>query len=346
MPPIPGPPWFSYVRTASVDVDCPAPRTLQRSSWSRRSTCAVVWSAIMLCTVLTAAVALWQRRSGGPPENCPPSMLGQPPNCTAAKEPLQMTVSMYDALPSLYCASVMRSKGYEVPLMKAQVQRGVGIFSCDEHSVFADKAISLGKGVNTTAFPIAPVGVSVDGHAACVQLFLNFWGAVKRDGRFRRYDWTLKVDPDAMMLVDRVRLKLKPHTHEPLQSLFLRTCNRFPINEDFKMPYTGMYGATEAFTRPALEAFLAKHDPVCTSLPWQSWGEDNFMVICMHRLGIWHVDDWHFLADTECFGTNCADGVYAVYHHFKSEDAWLKCLWQATGSAQSLLRATHGPLSM
>merc|ERR1712012_1525019 len=48
-----------------------------------------------------------------------------------------------NGFPSLFCFTFMRSKGFEVKLLKHQVKRQFGIFACDDFLVVADREISL-----------------------------------------------------------------------------------------------------------------------------------------------------------------------------------------------------------
>merc|ERR1719227_10320 len=51
-------------------------------------------------------------------------------------------VSKLEGFPSLFCFSFMMEK--QADLMKAQIERGAGIFACDEFSVLAFQKVSLG----------------------------------------------------------------------------------------------------------------------------------------------------------------------------------------------------------
>merc|ERR1712048_321192 len=78
-------------------------------------------------------------------------------------------------------------------------------------------------------------------------LFMKVWDAIIDKGDYVYYDWVAKVDPDAVLMPDRLRLHVAPHTntgdHE--DRLFFVNCNAWPDAPTFPM----MYGALEVFSR-------------------------------------------------------------------------------------------------
>lgn len=218
---------------------------------------------------------------------------------------------------------------YEYGLVKRQVREGVGIFLCDEHIVFSqDGPFSLGRlpggqEVNATRFVKAPVGRSEDNTAANALLFMHVFEVLQKDGRWQRHDWTIKADPDAVVLPWRVRQHLGGATG---QRNYLVNCNAFPDSPNFPT----IYGAFEAYSRMSLQAYFAGVGRCTDSLPWQRFGEDKFMDRCLKMLGVSPFGDFSILGDNRCTGANCGDGTSAAYHDFKSQDAWFQCWAQAT----------------
>jgi len=84
--------------------------------------------------------------------------------------------------------------------------------------------------------------MSKDGTAGNALLFMHLWDAVNAAGTYKLLDWTVKVDPDAVLLPDRLRYHLKPRTG---QKVFVRNCNAFPASGDFPM----MYGSLEVISK-------------------------------------------------------------------------------------------------
>jgi len=242
---------------------------------------------------------------------------------------ITMTTTTTWGNPSLFCFEVMMTTTYEFGLVKKQIAAGAGIFTCDEHAVFSQNGRTLlaqgpsGPPVYTIWFEKAPVWKSQDNTAANTLLFMHLWEAVKKDGRYAHHHWTVKADPDAVVLPWRIRNHLAKATGP---NNYLVNCNKYPGTKNFPM----IYGAFEAYSRDAMQAYFNGGDKRCAGeLPWRPWGEDFFMHRCMKLLGVQQYDDFSVLADKRCMGADCNDGVAGAYHDFKSEDAWFQCWNQA-----------------
>jgi len=239
------------------------------------------------------------------------------------------TTSTTWGFPSLFCFEVMMTTTYEFGLVKEQIRRGAGIFNCDEYSVFSqDPRTYLGKPphgppIHTKWFKKAFVGKSQDGTAGNTLLFMHLWDAVKEDGHWKKHDWTVKADPDAVVLPWRIRKHLAQATGP---NNYLVNCNKVPGNPNFPM----IFGAFEAFSSQSLQTYFDGGDRKCRNeLHWQPWGEDFFMHHCMMHLGVQQYDDFGILSDKRCTGANCMDGWAAAYHDFKSQASWFQCWDQA-----------------
>jgi hypothetical protein len=227
--------------------------------------------------------------------------------------------------PSLFCFSVFRAAGYEPDLMRAQLNGNTGIFTCDEFAVITDDQLSRGEGpqgpVDALVIPSTAVGVSKDHTAANVQVFIHAWEQIRQDFRYRFHDWTLKVDPDAVILPDRLRQHLSKFTRP---STFLKNCNRF-----HGPGWPAMYGALEAFSRQAIMTYFDGAKKCKDELQWQKWGEDIYMTACMGHLGVESDTDLNLVGDGVCMGADCGDSSKAVFHPFKSPEKYMECYEQA-----------------
>jgi len=211
--------------------------------------------------------------------------------------------------PSLYCFSVLRTVGYEVGLIEAQHDKGIGIFGCDATSLLtADGSISMGS-YKSIKFQGAPIVKSVDNTAGNTQLFVHAWDAVIAANIWRNHTFTLKVDPDAVLIPDRVRWHLVPHVGA---TMYIVNC---PV-------WDMMYGSLEVFSYYAIKEWSRRghdcHDP-------NNWGEDKYMTNCMDFLGVSRVHDKNIVADNLCLGSNCANGHAAAFHPYKDVNQWLQC---------------------
>jgi len=225
--------------------------------------------------------------------------------------------------------------------MKSQIQRNAGIFACDGYDVFAAENDTLGTtkdGITVKAnlIPEISVGISQDGTAGNSKLFMAVWDKIIAMGRFRNYDWTIKVDPDAVLLPWRLRSHMAPHTGE---KVYVVNCNKFPQSPNFPM----MYGALEVFSKNAMEAYAEGSWKCGTQLPWKLWGEDYYMTHCMDFLSVGRIGDFSVLGDNMCVGAHCGDTNTASFHPFKNENDWIMCWDVANGLPPPAPPATTPP---
>jgi len=231
--------------------------------------------------------------------------------------------------PSLYCLSLYMPSRYEGPLLRSVLARRAGIFACDGYELFAAEDDMLGAAeggsqVQPVLIPKIAVGVSQDGTAGNAQLFMAVWDKVVALGRFRYYDFTIKVDPDAVLLPWRLRGHIAAHVGS---TAYVVNCNKFPGSPNFPM----MYGAVEIFSRMAIERYGAGSGRCAAELPWQPWGEDYYMTHCMDHLGVARIEDFGALGDNMCLGARCSDGGVATFHPFKTQESWHRCWDIAVG---------------
>lgn len=225
--------------------------------------------------------------------------------------------------PSLFCFSVCQGPpNYEAGLMTSTLGSGAGIWECDEYAVFSADKFTIGDGpdgpIETVTFVPAPVIQSKDGTAGNAELFMHVWDAVKTVGKYQGTDWTVKVDPDAVLLPDRLRWHLLPHTEE---NGYVVNCAK-PYMPEGPM----MFGALEALTRSALDAYYNGVGSCTGNMPWKEWGEDLFLGKCLEFLGVGRINDFNIYSDGVCRGVDCTDPDAAAFHPKKDPDSWHACL--------------------
>jgi len=230
--------------------------------------------------------------------------------------------------PSLYCVTLYMPSGYERGLLKSVLEANAGIFHCDGYDVFAAEDDTLGTTKdNITVKPILipkiSVGVSQDGTAGNAKLFMAVWDKVIAGGRFRNYDWTIKVDPDAVLVPWRIRDHMQQHNGG---NLYVVNCNKVPGSPNFPM----MFGAVEIFSQKAMVSYALSSWKCGKQLPWKAWGEDYYMTHCMDFIGVGRIGDFGVLGDNMCTGANCKDSYTASFHPFKDTNSWMQCWGQAT----------------
>jgi hypothetical protein len=169
---------------------------------------------------------------------------------------------------TLFCWSVSRNSGYEADVMKKQLTAGAGIFACDGFAVLCESEWHVGWGpgerigeVNAITFNGAGVGTSKDGTAANAELFMNAWEAVLEHTMAMKFDWTIKVDPDAVVVPHRLR----EHFHDLSgKKVFVRNCNKLPWDPQFPMMFGSLCGICSS--PPAWNASLHLQEAQVESL--------------------------------------------------------------------------------
>jgi hypothetical protein len=231
----------------------------------------------------------------------------------------------FQGKPSMFCWSLARGTGYEAQVMMKQLELGAGIFGCDGYAVVSESKWNVGTGpgkrigqVDSLVFTGASVGISKDGTAANTEQFILGWKAVMEHTTILNHDWAIKADPDAVIVVDRLRAHLLGSTG---MSVFVRNCNSNPESPDYPM----MYGSMEAISKEALKVLRNGVDSCMIALDWQTWGEDYFLSKCFVHLQVQPLDDLAITSDGVCLGVDCHDGKAAAFHPFKGADEWTEC---------------------
>mmetsp|Transcript_51825 Transcript_51825/g.134929 ORF Transcript_51825/g.134929 Transcript_51825/m.134929 type:complete len:496 (-) Transcript_51825:391-1878(-) len=226
---------------------------------------------------------------------------------------------------SLFCFSLMMPYGYEPVLLGWQFEQGASIFACDEYAVYSNVTLTVAPGL--TSQPIASSLACAKGGefktALNTDIFIAVWARIVSDGRFRFHDFTVKVDPDAVFMAQRLRGYAARHP-ERASGLYLNNCRR------------GMHGPVEVLSRRAVEVWWggipgcqAHFGTVCSG-PCE-WGEDMFMDQCLDKvLKVDRKNNSKLLVEEACDPPkgweSCKDEHIAAYHPFKEVGAYKTCL--------------------
>jgi len=175
---------------------------------------------------------------------------------------------------------------------------GLHILQCDGHEVV--------DGVMT---PKAEWGSFSN-----IDMFMEVWEKIKGIGEWQNYDWTVKVDSDAVFIPSR----LKDHL------LKLRTpmgARVYLENIDFKFKFMG---AIEIMSKEAVRVFL-ELGHTCIRGEHEG-GEDSFLKGCLDGLGVDHQIDHEILRDKYAgLKGGCTDGWAVAYHYMKKTHDWAAC---------------------
>jgi len=166
------------------------------------------------------------------------------------------------AKPTLYCVVTMMH-GYEEELLKTALANNAGIFACDDFTVFSSEKRFIGMHprhglIHAVPFNTSvPVGLTALNSSGNTLVFLNMWSAVKSTARYHLYDWTVKLDPDAVFFPERLRAILRPHTETELATFGLNCRSRdrsaaYGLVGNSGIALSFMLGALETFSRKAL----------------------------------------------------------------------------------------------
>jgi hypothetical protein len=230
---------------------------------------------------------------------------------------------------SIFCFALMLPGSYEQELITWQAKRNVSLFACDAYAVYSNKAIDVIDGVQTR---------KVDSTLKCekggefqtalnLPIFLVVWTKVIEDGQFMKSAWTVKVDPDTVFVVPRLRAALQAHP-ETEDGVYINNCKY------------GLHGPLEVFSRNAVKAWAMGSESCVDHFTKLcsgdcAWGEDMFIDQCLSRvLKLQRDSDFRLLVEDHCDPPNgwksCGDGSYASYHPFKSVSEYEECLRSAT----------------
>lgn len=221
---------------------------------------------------------------------------------------------------SLYCVASMLPWGGELALLKMQYAKKASLFGCEGFDVYSNVIVNLG-GVQTRM-------VYTDLHCNWgktvlnTKVFVHFWNQVIKDGRFMDFTWTVKMDPDAVFLPNRLHDVVRGKDHAMANDgdgMILNNC------------VYGMHGPVEVVSRRALQTYGDRTEECNPVLRWAPQ-EDVFLWNCMKKLGVVPKNQFDLLAEDHCHSPQwwtCKEG-FVAFHPFKQVKAWEGCLDRAS----------------
>lgn len=235
--------------------------------------------------------------------------------------------------PTILCWGVVMPGGKEAGLVDFQRQRGLGAFSCDDwiliSNVSARDALG-GQAWNTEVTTIngsihvpssfSSVGGSLVSVRANAKVFFKAWQAVIKDGRYRKFDWTLKVEPDLVIVPERLRTVLQGHCLSSGGGCGSKMLRNFGGD---------LRGPVEALSRDAVEKLAGGIDECASSIDMATETEFDFLSDCTGRLGIEADRDTRLLSDDHIGEPRPCDTVHATFHPFKSAVDYENCCKQS-----------------
>jgi predicted lipoprotein with Yx(FWY)xxD motif len=246
------------------------------------------------------------------------------------------------------------TKSYEKELLTRQHAEKVSIFACDAFSVYGDVAVSLGGDLTTIQVD------DVEGDFHCCKrkkkdgtggwintgMFKQVWKKIGNAGEYKKYDWTIKADPDAVFVPARLKTRILMMPR-PKVGVYLVTCK----NVEY-----GFFGNLEVFSSMAFGILVANIDKCNADLPWKVGlkggkfgpvGEDLFAEMCMEKNGVAKAEAFDITVDGACeanrpydmaknkhWRAKCGDVTSAAaMHPFKKTHDYFECLAETTKAA-------------
>jgi len=239
--------------------------------------------------------------------------------------------------PELFCTMAMQPQGYEVDLVRAQYARGggVGIFGCDTFAVYSSATVLLSPWGQVPVVGTYLINGSWDGVSEGefhdpphLGMFRDFWSGVVENPDSGRADWIVKVDPDTVFVVGRLRAVLlsgdsllgkKP----PDTGLFVGNCPK------------GLRAPIEVLSQTALQTFKNGRSTCEKGKPAKEKDEGAYLEACLSYLGVWKVPAYNTLFEggyaceerpsswnpfrPPCFAPQVA------FHPFKTINSFMHC---------------------
>jgi len=254
---------------------------------------------------------------------------------------------------AFYMADTGSTKpSFQLELLRTQLFLGASIFGCEEYRVYSDVETWISpKGINTIKVDDVDGNFHFDhrkktGTWINSNMFIAAWRLIKQEGAWTKWDWTVKVDIDAVFLPSRLRTYLS-NVEVTQNGIYLETC---------KYVNFGFFGSLSVVSHDAARTYMANLDDCKASLNYmgkekitgfQPWGEDLFQQRCMDLHKVDKVAAYDLHTDAACeawrpegekknakWRPDCSMTKTAGMHPFKKPKSYFDCL-KATQPEQS-----------
>jgi hypothetical protein len=221
----------------------------------------------------------------------------------------------YEVMPSggeelgtdMYCFMAYLPDSYEQRLMELARANKASIYACEAQDVFE----TWQSGMVSWA--------TEETTLQNTDVFINVWNQVKEKGRLWSHSWTVKVDPDCVLVPIRLKWHLDALKVPKAQAVYVKN-NALNASQG----NNGFLGAVEVFSREALELYYDWW-PNCKEALGLDSGEDGFMKGCMDALGVGYVVDGGMFKPDDNVAL-CKKGVWAAYHPVKDQKNFQCCI--------------------
>lgn len=209
---------------------------------------------------------------------------------------------------TLFCFMAVLPGSAEQELWSTAKTNKGSIFACDTHAVYqSGPAQLMHEGLPWQTW-------------ANTQQFIKVWAQVFAEGHYKKSDFTVKVDPDSVMIPGRLRAhlsKLRPPADKPI---YIK--NSAVVN--------GFIGAIEVISRAAMDSFADGYLQCKDTMPGQA-GEDAWLKGCLDAVGAGFMTDADMLRSPN--DPLCSDPNRVTFHPHKHAGDWDACWARAVGDA-------------
>jgi hypothetical protein len=228
-------------------------------------------------------------------------------DCSELKHETYGEVLTYN--PGLFCFEValvdmgpVKEKDHSVELIRIQAQTKTSIFGngCAEWAVYSDQAWPIDPAdpdLGTSIVVEAPhMWKRKTGAWGNTPTFMNVWRDIGTRGVYANYEFTVKIDPDAVFFPYRLYSYL---VHKPIP---FQSSGTYIVN--CRYVKDGFFGAVEVFSQAAFTQLIQSFEACKQKLPWttkgKEFGEDKFAEKCLEEVGALATEDYTLVQDAVC----------------------------------------------
>jgi len=236
----------------------------------------------------------------------------------------------------------------ELALFREQYAKKVGSFACPAYAIFSDVEVNIGKDDNGKDFNTIKVeDIESEFHLikrkktktwVNTGMFKQVWKKIDEMGDWKKFEWIIKLDADAVFVPDRLRAMLSKQL-VTRGGVYIENCAE--VNQ-------GFFGNVEVLSKEAFSKLVSSLETCGKNIKWASsdataWGpigEDLFAQMCMDDNGVDKIQDFGLTTDGACpgikkkwghgkdkkpFSPDCTHLTTPVMHPFKTVDKWFEC---------------------
>jgi hypothetical protein len=251
--------------------------------------------------------------------------------------PTDTSTDEEEKTPTFFCFSLVAPNTYETAVMATQLQLQAGLFACDGHLVisnvtadvlFTEKHLAERIPVSVIQGSMwVPLTYGPHGHAHALngQVFRRAWDLLFLDGAYEKYDWTIKLDVDAVIIPPRVRFLLRdrPKRDGVYEPMYLLNAGQDAVGNL-------LHGPAEVLSTSAMKRFKVGIGQCRELLNSSQMGEDLWLNKCLQLLKVPGVQELRLLQDAYMWGKKHVECQtdQAVFHPLKTPQEWSRCVAQ------------------